>query len=140
MRREKLLLSAFAIILGIVVAIVIFYFYESSHQVKPSEIQKLSILSPTPAQNSMLLVINNPLDQSVFTNRNITVSGKTAPGAKIAIITQTSEVAAVAANDGSFSTNVTIDDGQNILEVDAISTDGEMAKVTRTVTYSTESF
>lgn len=140
MRRKKLLLSAFAIFLGIIVAIVVFYFYESSHQVKPSEIQKLSILSPTPAQSSMFLVINNPPDQTVFTNRNITVSGKTAPGAKIAVITQTSEVAAVAANEGSFSTNITIDNGENILEVDAVSPDGEMAKVTRTVTYSTESF
>jgi hypothetical protein len=139
MRSKKLLISALVLV-GIIITVAAFYLYESAHQVKPSDVETLNILSPTPQNLSGFLLLDSPNDQAVFTNRIIEVSGRAAPGAKIVVLTQTSEVAAIAANDGTFSTNITIDKGQNILEVDSVASDGETAKVKRVVTYSTESF
>ena len=72
--------------------------------------------------------------------RIIKVSGKTIPLAKIVVITQSDENAAVADVNGNFSTEITLDEDQNILEVSAISKKGEITKVNRVVTYSTEDF
>ena len=141
MKKEKIILSSLAVLVGITVALLAFYFYESARKVQPSQIEKITIASPSPTpSSSIFLTVISPSDQSVVDNRILTVSGKTVPGAKIVALTQTNEVGATAASDGSFSTTITLDTDENVVEIDAIASDGEVAKAQRTVTYSTESF
>lgn len=141
MRKEKIILSFTAALVGIAVAILAFYFYESSRAIKPNQLQKITIvnLSPTP-QSSIFLTLDTPSDEDVVSNRILPISGHTVAGAKIVILTLTNEEAAVAASDGSYSTQITLDIGENIVEVDAVGPNGETAKVKKTVTYSTEDF
>lgn len=141
MRKEKIILSFTAALVGIVVAILAFYFYESSKAIKPNQLQKITIVnsSPTP-KSSMFLTVDKPSDEEVVDSRILPISGHTVANAKIVILTQTNEEAAVAAPDGSYSTEITLDSGENIVEVDAIGPDGVSAKVKKTVTYSTEDF
>ncbi len=141
MRKEKIILSFTALFVGILVALLIFYFYQSGKEVKPEELEKITLENPSPSpSSSIFLVLEKPIDEDVVDNRIITVSGKTAPNAKVVILTQTNEVGAVAAQDGSFSSNITLSEGENVVEVDAVAANGEIAKATRVVTFSTESF
>jgi len=141
MRKEKIILSFTAALVGIIVAILAFYFYESSKAVKPNQLQKITILnlSPTP-KSSIFLSVEKPTDEEVVDNRILPISGHTVANAKMIIFTETNEEAAVAAADGSFSTEITIGIGENIVEVYAVGPNGEIAKVRKTVTYSTEDF
>lgn len=141
MRKEKIILSFIAALIGIVVAVSAFFFYQSSKKINSSEIKKIIIDNPTPTPSSAIfLVVTKPADGEVVDNRTLNITGKTIPNAKIVIITQSNEEAAVAASDGSFSTDIILDQDENIVEVSAIAPNGEIAKVKRTVTFSTENF
>lgn len=141
MKKEKIILSFSALIIGVLIALIGFYLYESSKRIKPSEIKTVTVndATPTPA-SGLFLTIDSPKDEEVVTERTIKISGKTVPDAKIVIVTPTSEEAAVPTKDGNFSTDITLSDGENIIEISAIGTNGEIVKVKRVVSYSTESF
>lgn len=141
MKKEKIILSFIAALIGIAVAIAAFFIYQSTKKVDPSEIKKINIESPTPTPNSTIFItVERPKDEEVTDERIITISGKTVPDAKIVVLTQSNEEAAVAASNGDFSTEITLDDGDNIIEISAIAGNGEIAKTKLTVTYSTETF
>ncbi|KKQ34606.1 MAG: hypothetical protein US51_C0033G0007 [Microgenomates group bacterium GW2011_GWA2_37_6] len=141
MKKEKIILSAVAALIGILVALGAFFFYQSTKEVKPSEIKKIIINNPSPTpESSIFLTVISPKDEEVVDERIITISGKTIPDAKIIVLTQSNEEAGVAARDGSFSTEITLSQNENIIEISAIAPNGEIAKVRRVITYSTESF
>lgn len=141
MRKEKIILLFIAILIGLLVALGAFFLYQYTKQVKPTEIKKITIQNPSPApQSSVFLSIDQPLDEAVVDNRKIRISGKTVPNAKIVIVTQSSEEAAVPTADGSFSTDITIDSGENIIQIIAIAPDGEIVSAKRVITHSIESF
>ena len=141
MKKEKIILSATAALIGILVAVVGFFFYQSTKKVKPSEIKKITISSPSPTpKSSIFLIVDKPKDEEVVDKRTITVSGKTIPEAKIVVLTQRSVEAAVAAKNGNFSTEITLGEDENIIEISALAPNGEIAKVKRVVTFTTESF
>ncbi len=141
MRKEKIILSFVAVLIGILVAIIGFFLYQSSKQIKPGEIKEITIETPAPTPPSdLFLTIERPQDEEVVSKRIITVSGKTIPNAKIVVLTQSNEEAALAASDGSFSTEITLDVDENIIEISAIAQNGEIVKAKRVVTYTTEDF
>lgn len=141
MKKEKIILSFTAALIGIIVAVTGFYFYQSTKKIKPSEIKKITIDNPSPTpKSSIFLTVERPRDEEVVDERIITISGKTIPNAKIVILTESNEEAAVAAGNGNFSTEITLDQDENIIEISAVAPNGEIAKVKLTVTYSTETF
>lgn len=141
MKKEKIILSFIAALIGTLVAVVGFYFYQSAKKIDPTEIKRITINSPSPSPvSSIYLTINKPKDEEVVDDKIITVSGKTIPGAKIIILTQGNAEAAEASTDGSFTTDITIDSDENIIEISAFAPNGEVAKVKRVITYTTESF
>ena len=141
MKKEKIILSFIAALIGIVMAIAAFFLYQSTKKVDPSDIKKINIESPTPTpSSSVFITIEKPKDEEVTDERIITISGKTVPAAKIVILTESNEEAAVAASNGNFSTEITLDNGENLIEVSSIAKNGEIAKTKLTVTYSTETF
>ena len=141
MKKEKIILSFIAALIGIVMAIAAFFLYQSTKKVDPSDIKKINIESPTPTpSSSVFITIEKPKDEEVTDERIMTISGKTVPAAKIVILTESNEEAAVAASNGNFSTEITLDNGENLIEVSSIAKNGEIAKTKLTVTYSTETF
>lgn len=141
MKKEKIILSFIAALIGIAAAIVGFFFYQSAKEIKPEEIKRITIKNPSPTpSSSVFLTIDKPTDEEVVDERIITVSGKTIPQARIVILTQGSEEAAEAAGNGSFTTEITLPNEENIIEISAIAPNGEIAKVKKVVIYTTESF
>lgn len=141
MKIKKLFTYIFVLIIGISFALGGFFLYQQSKIIKPSKIKKIILESPSPAPSSSIFItLSKPNDEEVSTTRNLTISGKTIPNAKIVVLTTTTQEAGVASGDGSFSTIIILDEGENIIEVSAVAGNGETAKIKRTVIYSTEDF
>jgi len=141
MKAEKVILSFIAVLIGLVVSGGAFYIYESSKTVPSSTVKTISIVSPSPTTTpSIFLNLDSPKDEEVVNKKVITISGKTIGDAIISIITEDSQDVIAPALNGDFSTTLTIGDGQNLIEITAISQNGESAKILRTVTFSTEEF
>lgn len=140
MNKEKIILCFIAVAIGLGVASLGYYLYQGT-KVLPIEKQKtVSIANaPSPAP-SVPLSLDEPKDENVYTTRIIKVSGKTNPDAIIVVLTDTDQDVLAPAKDGSFSTTVTIDAGENTIQVTAVGKNGDSNTVNRTVTYSTESF
>lgn len=144
MKAEKIILSIFAVIVGLITAGVAFYLYQMTKTIPPSKQQTLSIkteITPTPTPNNeIFLTIENPKDESVVNNKTINISGKTAPKATIIVSSKINDQIVTPAANGNFTLNDTISDGTNIIQITAVFPNGEEKKVIRTVTYSTETF
>lgn len=139
MKTEKVILSFIAVLIGLLVAGIAFYFYESSRSISPSQVKSISP-APSPVKPQLFLTLDQPTDEQVFDKKTIIVSGKTMPSATVVIVTTLGEQVVTPASNGAFSTTVTIDDGQNILDILAVDPNGEEARTTKTVSFSTESF
>ena len=141
MKKEQIIISISALIIGILVAVTVFFLYQSTKKIKPEEIKTITINDPSPTPSSgLFLTIDRPGDEEVVDQRTLTISGKTIPDAKIVILTQSNEEAAVPTKDGNFSTDILLDQNENIIEISSIAPNGEIVKVKRVVIYSTEDF
>lgn len=141
MKTEKVILSFIAVLIGLLVAGVAFYFYQSTKTISQSQIKSISLNIPTPTPKStFFLTIDSPQNEQVVDQKTIQITGRTAPGATVAVVTNLSEQVATAAQNGNFSTTITIDNGENIVNIIAIGPNGEEIQVAKTVTFSTESF
>lgn len=100
----------------------------TSYQPTPSE--RIAPPSPTP-QATILLTITSPTSMTV-TTPTITVSGQTAPSADVFV----NETQLSADSQGMFSTNVTLDEGENTIVIDANDVMGNSAEKELTVTYT----
>jgi hypothetical protein len=142
MKKETMLLSLFALIIGLLFAGGIFYAYQFISQ-RPKQIQKNITLNPSPtavSSNSDELMVEEPADEAVIDSKSVKVSGKTLPNSTVIVTSVNDEQVALPAENGNFSLTTTIGDGVHLIQVVSILPGGEEKKVVRTVTYSTESF
>lgn len=144
MKAEKIILSFVAVVIGLIAAGIAFYLYQMTKTIPASKNQTLSVqnqISPSPTPNTQnFLTVENPKDESVTASKTITISGKTEPGATIIISTENNDQVVNTAANGDFTLTNTIGNGTNVIQITAVFTNGEEKKITRTVTYSTESF
>lgn len=141
MKKEKIILSFFGLIIIVVIVVGGLFLYQSTQKINPTELKTISVDNPSPTPSSgLFLTIDSPKDEEVVDEKTLKISGKTVPDAKIVILTADNEEAAIPAKDGSFSTDINLSTGENIIEVSATSPTGEIVKVKRVVSYSTESF
>lgn len=141
MKTEKIILSFLAVVAGILISGIVFYFYQLSKTIPPSKTRTISISQPSPTPKpSIFLSVDGPKDEEVFDKKTITIAGKTIKEATIVISTEGSDQAITPATNGNFTLDTIIGDGQNKIEITAIAPNGEEATVVRTVTFSTENF
>lgn len=141
MRFEKVFLSFFAILIGLIVAGIAFYFYQSTKIVSPNSIRTIKLApTPTPSAMPLPLAIDSPVDESVTSNPTMTISGTTVPNATVMINTATKDQVIPASSTGTFSTTMTLNDNENRIIITAIDSNGNESQKTITVTYSTEDF
>ncbi len=141
MKQERVILSFIFVLIGLLAAGVLFYFYQSTKVVNNTPPNVIS--SPTPTQSpksNIFISINQPTDEAVVSNKTLQISGKTIASATIVIITDSDQFVLQPTDVGDFSTTVTLDNGQNLITVQAIAQNGETVSLKRTVTYSTENF
>lgn len=143
MKAEKTILFFIAIIVGLVAAGVAFYLYQATKTIPQSKIRTITTVTPSPtpkANGSVVLALASPADEQVFDKRTITVSGKTDPEAVILISSGSNDQVITPATNGDFNATTTIDDNVSIITITAIAPNGEESKITRTVTFTSESF
>jgi hypothetical protein len=141
MKTEKIVISFIAIFVGIIVAGIAFYIYQSTKIVPSSQTKTVAITPPTPTPKATIyLSLSAPQDGQVFDKKIITVSGKTVPGSLVIISTDVSDQVVSPTTVGDFSADLTIGDAGNLVSITAIAPNGEQITQTRTVTFSTESF
>lgn len=144
MSKEKVVLSFIAVLAGLLVAGIAFYFYQSTKVIPQNKIKNISVSQePTPTitiKSNLFLEIDKPKDETVIDKKIITVSGKTLSDAVIIISTNSTDEVVTPAGNGDFSTTINITDGQNQIEITAIAPNGEEQTAIRTITYSTETF
>lgn len=141
MKKEKIVLSFVAVLIGILVAGVAFYFYQEGKTIPTSETNSKAKIQPSPTPKSTIfLALETPENEAVFDKKTIKVAGKTVPEATIIISTDTQDQVVTPASSGSFSTTTTIGDDQNIIVITAIAPNGDEQQLTRTITFSTENF
>lgn len=144
MKTEKVVLSFVAILVGLLAAGVAFYLYQMTKTVPSSKTKPLALetqITPTPTpDNNNFLSIDSPTDETVSNKKTITVSGKTAKDATLIVSSEDIDQVVKPATNGDFTLTTNISDGSNLIRVTAIFASGEEKTITRTVTYSTESF
>ncbi len=141
MKKEKLILSFIATLFGLLVAGVLFYLFQATKTITPNNTKTISFVSPTPTSiPSVFLTVDRPKDEDVVTSKILVISGRSTSNAVIIIMTDSFEDVITPSGSGDFSTTVSINDGQNIVEIIAIAPNGESATVKKTVTYSQEEF
>ncbi len=140
MKKEKIVLAFIAAIIGLLVAGIIFYIYESTKIVTPPKLTTIATVQEKTNPSKVSLTLSKPTDESVVESKVIQVSGKTKPDATIIILTSLDEKVIAPSSDGNFSATINIGDGQNLIEITAIARTGEQIKITKTVTFSTEKF
>lgn len=146
MKKERIVLSFIAVLLGLLVAGVAFYFYQSTKAIPPSTIDKISIKpTKTPVRAATktpgyFLTLDEPKDELVVSKKIIKVSGKTAKGTIIVISTNSNDEVIEPTATGNFSTTMNIEDGQNQIMVTAIYPNGEEENLVRTISFSEENF
>lgn len=141
MKTEKLILFFIATLLGLLVAGIVFYLFQATKTVMPTNTKTVSFASPSPIPlPSIFLTLDRPKDEEVVNSKVLVISGKTSSNGVVIVVTDSSEDVITPSVAGDFSTTISIDDGQNILEVIAIAPNGESIAIKRTVTYSQEEF
>ncbi len=140
MKQERVILSFIMVLIGLLVAGTLFYFYQSNKKV-PQIITAQLTPTPTPISSDRVkLSISSPSDESVVANKNLTVSGITNPGATVIIITGSDQDVETATSKGQFNGSITLSNDQNLITVISVLPTGESRQVQETVTFSTSNF
>lgn len=140
MKKEKLILSFIATLLGLLVAGVAFYVFQAAKTITPNNTKTASFVSPAPTPPSVFLTVDRPKDEEVVDSKVLVVSGKTTANAVVIVVTDSLDDVITPSPVGDFSTTVNLDDGQNVLEIISIAPNGESIRIKKTVTYSLEEF
>jgi hypothetical protein len=141
MKKEKVVLSFIGVIIGLIFAGIVFYFYQSTKTINTAGETKTKSFSPSPTPTSSLyLIINEPEDEKVSENKIIKLSGQTVTDATIVIITKSGQEVIKPTSMGTFTTTLTLEEGENLIKIIAFAGNGESTTIERTITYSTEDF
>lgn len=142
MKKERIILSFFALLIGLAVAGGAFYLYQNTQKGEPEVMSDTVVNIPTPTlqPNQNLLTIEKPQNEDVVSSQSITISGKTLPDTSIVAQTGTDEQIAEASSNGSFQLTIDIDEGVNIIQITAIYADGSQKSEQLTITHSEEDF
>ena len=93
--------------------------------------------APSPISSSFL-TLENPQNEAIFSEDEITVSGKTTPNALVVIISPTDEETIEADDKGNFEAKILLEEGDNEISITAYTKDDEEQTESITVYYSEE--
>lgn len=135
MSKVVIVAFVFAVIVA-VVGLGAFFVMSSKKAVAPAAPALLTI-PPAPQPpvktpvNQIKLVVLTPVDKAVVTLPTLKVTGQTVPNADVAI----NEIDTKSDASGNFSANVSLNEGDNPIIVDAFDADGNTSEQELTVTY-----
>jgi len=139
MKKEKVVIFFIAVVIGLIFAGVAFYFYQSTKVIPAAKQAAAATPTPTP-KPTIYLSITEPTDEEVTDKNIIALSGQTITDGTIIVLTKSAQQVIQPTLTGTFSTTVNLDDGENLIKVIVIGSDGQVEETDRTVTLSTEAF
>lgn len=141
MKTERVILSFIAVVIGLIVAGIAFFIYQSTRVIPSYNVPTITLqkVTPTPGPG-VLLTIDQPSDESVIQTRTITLSGKTAPQTTVVVNTGSDDEVVSPSQSGDYTVTLTLASGENEIVVTAIDPTGNETTKTITVTSSTEDF
>ncbi|OGD62541.1 hypothetical protein A2160_05845 [Candidatus Beckwithbacteria bacterium RBG_13_42_9] len=133
----------FAILIGFVFGLLItFGLYTANkaikEQGKQTKAENTVIPSPTTTTTENVLTLSEPKDEELFSDPEITLSGKTNPNAVVAVLLENGELFTEADADGFFSQKITLAAGVNSVSLVSTNAFGNQAQIDLTLTYSTK--
>lgn len=138
MRKEVLVAIIIGFGLGLVITFGIWTANKALRETAPTTVPTEEETEVTPTPRPVLeLAITSPENNTISEEETIEVSGQTAPNAVIAIVYPEGEKLLEADEDGSFSTEISLIGGDNLIEISAFNEEGDQANKTLTVVYST---
>lgn len=141
MKTERIVLSVVAVLIGLFVAGIAFYFFQMAQKKPAPAKQEISILpSPTPEIELQGLSVTTPEDEAVLTEKSVEVSGKAKDARVVIISTEEGQTAVQPDAEGNFKDTITLSTGVNLIHVTAYQPTGKEISKTISVSYSTESF
>lgn len=141
MRVEKIILSIGAVLVGLFVAGIAFYIYQTTRTISPGSIQTITINKPTPTSGPAIpLLIDTPTNESVIASRVVSMAGKTDPKATVIVTTDTTDTVVTPTATGAFSLTLTLDSGENRIIVTSVMPDGQDVQKILTVSVTSENF
>jgi hypothetical protein len=140
MKTERIVLSVIAILIGLFVAGVVFYFFQMA-STKPAKKKQTSTLpSPTPETKVPRISISSPEDEILVDTKSVKLEGKAPIGTTVVISMENGQNVVVPDSQGNFSDTVSLADGVNLIHITAVSPNGKSESIIRTISYSTETF
>jgi hypothetical protein len=130
----------FSIVIGFGIGLVAtFGIYTARRSLKEASQIQSPIADSADSQSfqTQTLSLVNPLDQSVLNESKTTLSGATSPSSWVVVLTENGEKIIQADKKGNFETEISLTGGENEIEVQSISEDGEKATKVITVVYTT---
>jgi hypothetical protein len=86
------------------------------------------------------LIVESPENESIVANSQITIKGSTSPQSHLIITTPIKTYYLIADNAGNFSTDIEIESGINLIQMESIDSKDNQASAKIYVTYSTAKF
>lgn len=139
MRKEVII----AIILGFALGLVItFGIWKANKALKKEEVEEVPVVveqvtpEPTPIP-VFALEIFSPIDEAIVDEDSLTITGKTSPGAVVAVISEEGEEIVEVDTAGNFEVEVELVSGINEFEITAFGEEGDEATQEISVVFST---
>jgi len=144
MKKEVLIAIVIGFILGLLITFGIWAANKSLKELKegtqkPQEVVLEITPTPTPTlpEEKISLTITSPEDNSINSQEKIEIVGETTPEAVVTILYQEGEKILEADENGAFSTEITLVGGANEIQITAYNSQGNEARKTLNVVYST---
>ena len=145
MNKEIVIAIILGLTVGIVAAISIWAAKEGTLKLslslpKLSQVEKKEpTITPTAAeqkpQENFFLDITSPENETIVTNNEIELTGKTNPEVSIIVSQEANDTVLSSKKDGSFSTKITLSPGPNTIIIIAIDQGTNTAQVARTIVF-----
>lgn len=143
--KEKLLIVFVASVLGLIIATISFYIYQTTKNTPVNQEVQNPIVKEVKSDEEQLtnkgaLTIDEPKAESIFDRRTIEVKGKTLAENTIIVSTNSHDEVVTPASDGKFSVSIDIEVGVNKLITRSIAPTGATTVDERIITFTTEEF
>ena len=140
MRKELLLAVLVGISLGLLITFGVYRSRQSADRAQDNQTQDLvtSQVTNDSSQDNSQLSITSPEDESIVDKEQIIVSGTTGANNFVVVFLNDSELITNADQSGNFSVEVELDEGPNLIVVEAINEDGQTCKQERVVTVDSD--
>lgn len=136
MKKEVIIAITVGFIIGLIITFGIYQAQRLYLQPKVEEVVQTPTTSPSPtSENQHSLQLIAPENFGYFEVSPITLTGFSSPNAYVTIATVTQEYVTQANQSGSFSSEVVLEEGANILRITAIDANGARVSEDVTVTY-----